>query len=378
MSNKLIKKTKGQSLGPITMQIHTSRKKSNPAPSKEPTRAELDRIFSTQTGCAYVMALVQTTKANMEKEALKFAQKEYEKRFCQEIDDHETQAFTACLVALGIALREAYSEEGRPTLGWRKAFRGMYSALADVQDKYPDEKLFERFTELQNEVKEKEGWESVLLETDNQRANANLPGFNRYAYYENDEIFDSMTKWDCYEEGIHLGDAISNYINTVTFVYVLSQDKRCTPNYIADKIQRANEMAHDAGQDLGKLMQLTKDMEKYGIYVPESTLADFKIYCEREVEYKDRWKKSIEEQKQMRHEEKGATIGERIKYAMETTRWKKKHLAKRLNVTQTTLDRWLSDGRNPSLKEIVQLADVLGTTTDFLLMATDIYERKAK
>lgn len=61
------------------------------------------------------------------------------------------------------------------------------------------------------------------------------------------------------------------------------------------------------------------------------------------------------------------TFGERLKDLLERRDIKQNELAKQLNLTKSTLSGYINDYRLPNLITVVQIAEILGVTTDFLL-----------
>lgn len=61
------------------------------------------------------------------------------------------------------------------------------------------------------------------------------------------------------------------------------------------------------------------------------------------------------------------TFGERLRDLLERRELKQNEFAARLNITKSTLSGYINDYRLPNLITVVQIAELLGVTTDFLL-----------
>lgn len=61
------------------------------------------------------------------------------------------------------------------------------------------------------------------------------------------------------------------------------------------------------------------------------------------------------------------TLGKRLKAKLEETGLKQTELAKRLNISPTTLNGYFTDYREPDLNTLKRLADELNTTVDYLV-----------
>lgn len=62
-----------------------------------------------------------------------------------------------------------------------------------------------------------------------------------------------------------------------------------------------------------------------------------------------------------------AQFREKLKYYMSEEKITKYALAKKLNIGQTTLERWLSEGAMPETATLIKLSAITGETLDFLL-----------
>lgn len=60
-------------------------------------------------------------------------------------------------------------------------------------------------------------------------------------------------------------------------------------------------------------------------------------------------------------------FGERVKQTLKEQGITQKKLAQTLNVQPSTLCEWLNDNNEPSMQTIVDIAKILGVSTDFLL-----------
>lgn len=69
-------------------------------------------------------------------------------------------------------------------------------------------------------------------------------------------------------------------------------------------------------------------------------------------------------------------IGLRINSALATRDMKQKELAKILGVTDNTISYYCSGSRTPKLDQLIQIAESLNVTTDYLLGLTDDPEKK--
>src|SRR5690554_5637414 len=66
-----------------------------------------------------------------------------------------------------------------------------------------------------------------------------------------------------------------------------------------------------------------------------------------------------------------ATLGQRIKQLRENKDMSQIELGKLINVGNTTVSQWQSDKRSPDVPTIKRLADIFGTSSDYLLGRTD-------
>ena len=66
------------------------------------------------------------------------------------------------------------------------------------------------------------------------------------------------------------------------------------------------------------------------------------------------------------------TLGEKIK-ALRKKRYTQEELADRVGVHVNTLIRWERGDRMPTADKLKELADILGTTSDYLLSETDTH-----
>lgn len=64
-------------------------------------------------------------------------------------------------------------------------------------------------------------------------------------------------------------------------------------------------------------------------------------------------------------------LGERISFLIKERGLTQKELAKRINITEGAISKYLNDERTPRVDIITNIANVLNVTTDFLLMNTD-------
>ena len=62
------------------------------------------------------------------------------------------------------------------------------------------------------------------------------------------------------------------------------------------------------------------------------------------------------------------TFAERLKKLMTESSMKQNELAQRARITEAALSRYLNDGRIPRIDVVANLATVLNTTTDYLLV----------
>ena len=61
------------------------------------------------------------------------------------------------------------------------------------------------------------------------------------------------------------------------------------------------------------------------------------------------------------------TLGEKILKLRKARGWSQEDLAGRIGVTRQALSRWESDGAVPDTVNVVQMADLFGVSTDYLL-----------
>lgn len=64
-------------------------------------------------------------------------------------------------------------------------------------------------------------------------------------------------------------------------------------------------------------------------------------------------------------------LAEQLKRVRNEKGLSQKALAKLLNVTQPAVAKWESGTREPSLDDLIRIADILGETIDFLLGRKD-------
>lgn len=64
-------------------------------------------------------------------------------------------------------------------------------------------------------------------------------------------------------------------------------------------------------------------------------------------------------------------LAEQLKRVRNEKGLSQKALAKLLNVTQPAVAKWESGTREPSLDDLIKIADILGETIDFLLGRKD-------
>lgn len=65
-------------------------------------------------------------------------------------------------------------------------------------------------------------------------------------------------------------------------------------------------------------------------------------------------------------------LAERLKYLRNEKGLSQKELANLLNVSQPAIAKWEAGTREPSLNDLIALADVFNETTDFLLGRKEI------
>lgn len=68
------------------------------------------------------------------------------------------------------------------------------------------------------------------------------------------------------------------------------------------------------------------------------------------------------------------TFRNRVEEQLKAQKMTQRELAAKLDVSEVTVSRWLKDGdggRNPSVQTLQKIADILGTTPDYLLGRTD-------
>lgn len=65
------------------------------------------------------------------------------------------------------------------------------------------------------------------------------------------------------------------------------------------------------------------------------------------------------------------TIGQRINAALAIKPTRQKELAEKLNITANTVSFWCSGKRTPNSEQLIQIAKILGVSTDFLLGLSD-------
>ena len=70
--------------------------------------------------------------------------------------------------------------------------------------------------------------------------------------------------------------------------------------------------------------------------------------------------------------EKYNTLGNRIKECRQALSWSQAELAQQLHCTQAALSLYENGNREPGLQELVKIASVLNTSTDYLLGVTHI------
>lgn len=56
-----------------------------------------------------------------------------------------------------------------------------------------------------------------------------------------------------------------------------------------------------------------------------------------------------------------------IKEAIETKGMSQRDVARKLNVTDATICEWISGRKKPTVRHLLDLAELLGVSTDFLL-----------
>lgn len=66
------------------------------------------------------------------------------------------------------------------------------------------------------------------------------------------------------------------------------------------------------------------------------------------------------------------TIAQKIEEGLERINMSQKELAKKVNVTEATISRYLSGARNPRGEILSKIAVALGVTTDYLLGNSDV------
>lgn len=66
------------------------------------------------------------------------------------------------------------------------------------------------------------------------------------------------------------------------------------------------------------------------------------------------------------------TIAQKIEEGLEKINMSQKELAKKVNVTEATISRYLSGARNPRGEILSKIAVALGVTTDYLLGNSDV------
>ena len=64
-------------------------------------------------------------------------------------------------------------------------------------------------------------------------------------------------------------------------------------------------------------------------------------------------------------------FGERVKQELKMQNKKQVDLAKHLHVQKSTLSEWLNDNNEPPMKSIVDIAQYLNVSTDYLLGIED-------
>ncbi len=65
------------------------------------------------------------------------------------------------------------------------------------------------------------------------------------------------------------------------------------------------------------------------------------------------------------------TIGDRIKYICDQRGLTQRELARRVNVTEVSMSRYINGFREPKAHVIVDIANALDITTDYILGRTD-------
>lgn len=71
------------------------------------------------------------------------------------------------------------------------------------------------------------------------------------------------------------------------------------------------------------------------------------------------------------------TLGEKILALRKTRSWSQEELAGHIDVTRQALSRWKADAAMPDTVNVVQLADLFGVSTDYLLRAEWTEDRPA-
>lgn len=66
----------------------------------------------------------------------------------------------------------------------------------------------------------------------------------------------------------------------------------------------------------------------------------------------------------------------RLRSLLEETGMKQVFLAKKMNVTETAVSRWVNGERIPKVEDMALIAEIFHTTTDYLIGLTDERERK--
>ena len=64
-------------------------------------------------------------------------------------------------------------------------------------------------------------------------------------------------------------------------------------------------------------------------------------------------------------------IGARIKQLLEKNSMTQRDLANKIGITETSISRYISGERMPKANIVVYMADVLNTTTDYILGRTE-------
>lgn len=65
------------------------------------------------------------------------------------------------------------------------------------------------------------------------------------------------------------------------------------------------------------------------------------------------------------------TMGKHIKILRADSKWTQDHLAEKLKVSKQAVSSWERDVASPSIKQLIQLADMFNVSTDFILAKTN-------